>query len=126
MVEEIRNGDRLIRDEDRVVTAAFIPKPPEEQIEGFMIAVEGGVSQIGPLDIVAINKGRREGMMEGDILAVYRTGEVIEDKLQLDVVQMPDVRSGLLMVFRTFEKMSYGIVLRSDRPLEVMDKIRNP
>lgn len=91
-----------------------------------MIAVEGGVSQIGPLSVVAINKGRREGLAVGDVLATYRSGEVITDRIKGDTVQMPEVRSGLVMIFRTFEKMSYGIVLRSDRPLAIMDRVRNP
>ncbi len=126
VVEEVRFGDRLIRDEDRIVSPTFIPKPPKSQVEGFMIAVEGGVSQIGPLSVVAINKGRREGLAVGDVLATYRSGEVITDRIKGDTVQMPEVRSGLVMIFRTFEKMSYGIVLRSDRPLAIMDRVRNP
>jgi hypothetical protein len=91
-----------------------------------MIAVEGGVSQIGALSVVAINRGRREGMQEGHVLAIYSAGELIPDPIAEDMIQMPDVRSGLVMIFRTFEKLSYGIVLRSDRPLAVMDKVRTP
>lgn len=126
VVEEVRFGDRLIRDEDRIVSPTFIPRPPSRQVEGYMISVEGGVSQIGPLSVVAINIGRRESLAEGDVLAIYRTGEVLNDRIKGDTVQMPDIRSGLVMIFRTFEKMSYGIVLQSERPLTVMDKVRNP
>jgi hypothetical protein len=41
-------------------------------------------------------------------------------------LQMPDSRAGLLMVFRTFEKLSFAIVLESNQPLAVLDKITNP
>ena len=60
------------------------------------------------------------------MLAIDRAGEVVRDPIQNDLVRLPDVRSGLLMVFRTYEKMSYGIVLRATQPLAVMDRIHNP
>ena len=39
---------------------------------------------------------------------------------------LPDERAGLLMIFRTFEKMSFALVLETDRALAVNDKVRNP
>jgi len=30
------------------------------------------------------------------------------------------------MVFRTFNKLSYGLVLETERPLAVFDQARNP
>jgi hypothetical protein len=91
-----------------------------------MIAVDGGVTQIGTLDIVAINKGYRDGMEEGHVMAIYQQGEIVHDQIRKENIQIPDVRAGLLMVFRCFEKMSYGIVLKSNRPLAVMDRVGKP
>ncbi|MEP5765911.1 MAG: LysM domain-containing protein [Halieaceae bacterium] len=126
VTEEVRKGDRLLPNESREIAASFQPRAPEKHISGVMLAVDSGVTQIGTLDIVAINLGTRDGAEEGHVLAIYRTGEVVRDEIMNENVQIPDVRAGLLMIFRTFEKMSYGIVLKSNRPLEVMDRVTSP
>ena len=51
---------------------------------------------------------------------------MVRDKVAGDNVRLPDVRAGLLMVFETFEKASYAIVLKSNRPLKILDKVKNP
>ena len=125
--EEVRIGDRLLANESREVSASFQPHAGEQDLNGaFMIAVAGGVNQIGTLALVAINKGERDGVNDGQVMAIYRAGETVRDPVLNENVVMPEVRSGLLMVFRTFEKMSYGIVLKSNRPLMVMDRVDNP
>jgi hypothetical protein len=126
VTEEVRLDDRLLPNESRVIASSFQPHAPSGPVEGVMIAVDGGVNQIGTLDIVAINRGSREGMEAGVVLAIFQTGEVVEDKRMKQKVQMPDIRAGLLMIFRSFEKMSYGIVMKSNRPLAVMDRVGEP
>ncbi|MEH6589328.1 MAG: LysM domain-containing protein [Halioglobus sp.] len=127
VTEEVRITDRLLPNEDRILDATFHPKAPDTEIvDGFMIAIDGGVSQIGTTDIVVLNRGLRDGLQIGDVLAIYQTGEVVYDKLQKDNVSLPDVRAGLLMVFESFEKASYAIVLKANRPLKILDKVKNP
>ena len=108
------------------MSASFQPRAPDGTVSGVMLAVSGGGTQIGTMDVVAINRGTREGMQEGYVLAIYQTGEIVRDGIRNEKVQIPDMRAGLLMVFRTFEKMSYGIVLKSNRPLAVNDKVTEP
>jgi hypothetical protein len=124
--EEIRPGDRLLPAEDQRITAVFHPSAPDVDVEGLIIAVEGGVTQIGKLDVVFLNRGEREGLQIGNVLAIYRAGETVADRVKGGKVTLPDERAGLLMVFRTFEKMSFALVLETDRPLAVGDKVRNP
>jgi nucleoid-associated protein YgaU len=124
--QEIRRSDRLLPEEERAINANFFPSAPEQDIKGKLLAVEGGVSQIGPMSVVVINKGKREGIVEGNLLAIYKTGEVIADPVNNDAVKTPDFRAGMLMVFRVFDKVSYGLVLRAERPLRVGDSVRNP
>lgn len=124
--EEVRIGDRLLIGEDRRLTTRFVPSAPDEQIEGRMIAVDGGVSQIGQYDVVAINRGDREGMEPGDVLAVMKSGNLVRDPITNETIELPSERAGLLMVFQTYEKMSYGLVLQATRPLSVGDKVTNP
>ncbi len=127
VTEEVRVTDRLLPMEDKILDATFHPRAPvEEVVDGFMIAVDGGVSQIGAWDIVVLNRGEREGLEVGHVLAVYQSGQVVHDEIRGDNVALPDVRAGLAMVFEVFEKASYAIVMKTNRPLKVMDKIKNP
>lgn len=127
MTEEIRIGDRLIPLSAGILDSFFQPKAPDSDIEnGFMVAVSSGVTQIGPMNIVTINRGDREGLMVGDVLAIYQTGEVVQDPLQKEMVALPDVRAGVLMVFAVYDKASFGLVLTASRPLAVGDKVKNP
>ncbi len=124
--EEVRRSDRLLPDEERRISSSFYPSAPNSEIHGRIIAVEGGVSQIGSMDVVVLNRGEREGLDVGQVLAIYRVGEQVRDSITGEIVKVPDTRAGLLMIFRTFEKVSYGLVLKSTRPLKVMDKVTNP
>ncbi len=125
--EEIRPGDRLLSSEERAVESIFVPRAPDVDVAtGQIIAVERGISQVGRMDVVMINRGERDGLQVGDVMAVYKRGEVVRDRVRRGQVQLPDERAGLLMVFRTFEKMSFGIVLEAQRPLAVNDRLRNP
>jgi hypothetical protein len=127
VTEEVRISDRLLPLRERVIDATFHPRPPSVEIEdGFMIAVPGGVTQIGTNDIVVVNKGERDGLEVGQVLAVYQSGELIFDKIAEENVLLPDIRAGLAMVFEVFEKASYAIILKSDKPLIVGDKVKNP
>lgn len=125
-VEEIRIEDRLLPHEERKIDPIFYPQSPEKEIDGLIIGVEDGLNQVGRLDVVALNKGDRDGLDIGSVLAIHKAGETIKDRVSGDVVTLPAERAGLLMIFRTFEKMSYGLVLKADRPLEVSDIVRNP
>lgn len=124
--QEIRRSDRFLPEEERALNANFFPSAPEQDLKGRLLAVEGGVSQIGAMSVVVISKGAREGLKEGNLLAIYKVGEQVIDPVTNDVVKTPDFRAGLLMVFRVFDKVSYGLVLRSERPLKVNDIVRNP
>jgi hypothetical protein len=127
VTEEVRITDRMLPNEERVLDATFYPQAPAVEIEdGYMIAVDGGVTQIGSLDIVVLNRGEREGLAIGDVLAVYQAGELVFDEVARDNVRLPDVRAGLAMVFETAEKASYAVVLKASHPLKVGDKVKNP
>lgn len=125
--EEVRIKDRLLTQEERAVNANFFPSAPEDkEVMGTILAVEGGLSQVGKLDVVVINRGAREGLVEGNVFAVYKRGVQVRDRVTNQVVLLPEERAGLLMVFRTFEKLSLGIVLEAELPLSVQDVVRAP
>ncbi len=125
-VKEIRVGDRLLPHEERRLDPTFFPAAPDSDISGELIGVEGGVTQVGTLDVVALNRGEREGLAIGDVLAIHKAGEQIRDRVSGERIQLPSERAGVLMVFRTFQKMSFGLVLNAEQPLAVGDEVQSP
>lgn len=124
--QEVRIGDRLLEDEERTIESTFYPSAPDVDVDGEIIAVEGGVNQVGKMSVVVLNRGQREGIKIGNVMAIYKRGGEVRDRIKGDMVQLPDERAGLLMVFRTFEKLSLGLVLEAERPLSTKDKVKNP
>ncbi len=124
--QEVRIADRLLPNKEHKINSTFYPSAPAEDINGLILAVEGGVTQIGNMDIVGINRGLRDNLEVGNILAVYKKGLLVRDRVAGGKVRLPEERAGLVMVFRTFEKMSYAIVLNANRPIAVLDTVKNP
>ncbi len=127
--KEVLTGDRLVPADEQPFNANFFPKAPDKTINGDIIAVLGGVTQIGQHQVVVIDRGARNGLQVGDVLAVYQRGELIKDTVsgkRNDTVQLPDERAGELLVFRTFDKVSYGLIMRATRAMHVLDVVRNP
>ena len=122
VTQEVRPGDRLLRAQSPVDPATLAVTPTAPFIEGQIIDIPKGVSQIGVLDAVTLNKGRRDGLVEGQLLSVIKTGATVRDSLTGAPTQLPDERAGTLLVFHTYEKLSYGLVLSASRPLAVMDR----
>lgn len=124
--QEVRLGDRLFPTEERAINSTFMPSEPASEIRGLIIDVPRGVTQIGQFDVVTLNKGARDGLVEGNVLAIYKTSETVRDRVTGESVKIPDERAGLLMVFRAYDKLSYALVLNATRQLAIMDKVRNP
>lgn len=124
--QEIRIGDRLMPTEERRVDSTFFPSAPDSEMTGQIIAVFGGVRVVGDHDVVVLNRGEREFMETGHVLAIYRRGDLALDRETNQIVRLPSERAGILMVFRTFPKLSYALVLQTDIPLSVLDGFRNP
>ena len=124
--QEVRLGDRLFPTEERAINSTFMPSEPANEVRGLILDVPRGVTQIGQFDVVTLNKGARDGLVEGNVLAIYKTGETVRDRVTGESVKIPDERAGLLMVFRAYDKLSYALVLNATRQLAIMDKVRNP
>ena len=122
VTQEVRPGDRLLHAQSPVDLTRLEVSEPATFIEGKIIDIPRGVTQIGVLDAVTLNKGRRDGLIEGQRLAVIKTGASVRDPLTGEPLKLPDERAGTLLVFRTYEKLSYGLVLSASRPLAVMDR----
>lgn len=123
---EVRRGDVLLDNLEVSIPAAFVPSAPEHPIEGVIIDVPHGVSIVGAMDVVTLNKGAREGLVVGSTLEIYKAPETVRDPKTEQYIGLPDKASGVLMVFRVFDKASYALVLKAHQQLAVGDKVRNP
>jgi len=124
--QEILNGDRLLPYEEQTENFYFFPSSPKTSIDARIISAMGGVSLIGQYSVVVINKGEGDGLIPGHVLAIYQKGEEVRDSVTHEAVKLPDDRAGLMMVFRTFNKVSYGLVLNAERSMAVLDRVGNP
>lgn len=123
--QEITIGDRLLP-ESVDVPLNFIPSQPTSQIEGRIMAVVGGVSQIGQYMVVVLNRGTDNGLGVGDVLTVFRAGDVIEDRVAGGDVTLPDIEAGTVMVFKSYDRISYALVMEATLAIHVLDAVRNP
>jgi LysM repeat protein len=115
----------------------FIPSSPKMKINGRIMAVSDGVTLIGQYQVVVINRGARDGLAPGNVLAVLQAGEYVRDteghgylhgmsRLGAKNVRVPDERTGTFMVFKTFDQISYGLIMEAKDIIRVHDLVENP
>ena len=180
-VQEILPRDKLVEAADSS-TFEYMPHAPEGQVNGRIISAYGGMSDSGRYQTVVINRGSRDGLEAGHVLAVYREGQAVsltrdekdrmtwvnekvagvpnggawlyndvrclkeDGKVTYDQVaevrstfrstclslnmengvKLPNARSGLLMVYRVFDRVSYALIMESEGPVYLLDTVKNP
>jgi hypothetical protein len=118
-VSEVQNQDRLVPAEDDF-TFRYVPHAPDAVIDGRVISALGVLAEAGRYDSIMINKGARDSLEKGDVLAIYRAPR------QKDGLKIPNSRSALCMVYRVFNKVSYALIMDSTHPVSALDVVRNP
>lgn len=167
---EINRGDRLLPASKEKPVFAYVPRAPEKPVRGYIISAYGNLGETGPLGIVALSKGSRDGLEVGNVLAIYtssaiakragryglrtsalygrqglsgsdspityynneitpRDGPLYGNVEPIDealIRKLPDERYGLVMVFRTFDRAAFAIVMEASRPVALYDAVVNP
>jgi hypothetical protein len=126
--EEIRVGDRLLPEPAREFTN-YVPRAPQGRQSGQVVSVYGNaVTYAAQNTVVTINRGKRHGIEPGHVLAVLRESNTVTDTTDSarPVLRLPGERNGLMMVFRTFDRVSYAIVLDIAEGVRVGDQFVNP
>ena len=123
--QEATIGDRLLP-ASVDVPLNFFPRAPSSNIEGRIIHVVGGVTQIGQYQVVVMNRGSGNGLSVGDVLSVFQAGKVVKDRIAGGEVQLPEEQAGTVMVFKTYDRISYGLVMEATDAIHIHDAIRNP
>lgn len=117
---------------DRLLPAAvdvplnFFPRSPSSTIDGRIISVVGGVTLIGQYQVVVMNRGSGNGLSVGDVLSVFQIGKVVDDRFRGGKVKLPDEDVGTIMVFKTYDRISYGLVMEATHAIHIHDSVRNP
>lgn len=132
-VREVLEGDRLVQADARP-RMDFVPRAPTQAVEGHIMTVMGGVSLIGQYHVVAINRGQRHGLEPGHVLTIFQAGEKVRDPYKAGIIsgvlgrkiKLPEEPAGELMVFRTYDRMSYALVMEATSEIRVGDILRNP
>jgi hypothetical protein len=132
-------GDRLIQ-ADTETPLNFILSSPPANLEGRIISVVDGTELIGQYQVVVINRGKRHGVVPGNVMAVDQAGEIVRDRggnfggqkglrvggFRDKKVRLPEERAGTMLVFRTFDRISYGLIVGASTEIHVADIVRNP
>lgn len=124
--QEVRPGDRLLENESTRIASLFHPANPEGVVPGHIIRVFGSIASASQFSVIAINRGEQDGVKPGHTFALYRKGEVVTDRLTQEAIRLPAERAGLAMVFRTFDRVSYALILSSSNTVKTGDEIRPP
>jgi len=178
---EIMPRDILVEADDST-TFEYMPRAPEQPIQGRIISAYGGMTDSGRYQTVVINRGAQHGLEPGHVLAVYREGQAVTlsrdeqermawvvdktsavpeggawlysdvrclkqdskvtynqsvnmqsafrntclDNRNENAIKLPDAHSGLVMVYRVFDKVAYALIMQSDGPVYLLDTVRNP
>jgi len=132
---EIRSGDRVVPIDDAPYDPYFYPHPPKSAPKNArVIAFADAMAAAGPRQVVALSIGTKDGVDNGQTYSIYEPGENIHDDVASNSwtrdlgkrVTLPDEYVGHVMVFRTFDRVSYGLVMDSLRPVEKGDRLRLP
>ncbi len=126
--EEMRVGDKLLPEPGRQLLS-YVPHAPQNQVQAQIVSVYGSaVVNAAQNQVVTINRGTRNGLEVGHVLAILKDGERMVDKTDAarPMLKLPDERNGLLMVFRTFDKVSYGLILDTSDGVKIGDRLINP
>lgn len=126
--EEMRVGDRLIAEPERT-SQSYVPRAPSTPISGQIVSVYGSaVTYASENQVVVVNRGIRDGLERGHVMAILKDGERLQDKTDSarPQIKLPNERNGLLMVFRTFDQLSYALVLQITDGVKVGDRFANP
>jgi LysM repeat protein len=124
---EILINDRLMP-APRQDVPSYIPRPPEKKVVGKILSIYAGVNFSGPQQIVTVNRGKNDGLEPGHVLAADVAGLNIPNRFEgvRTDYKLPDSRNGLLYIFRTYDRISYALVMNAVQPIAIGDTVHTP
>lgn len=124
---EVRRGDRVMPEEDATLPTLFYSVDAKQVMDGGkIIRVMGSIGRAAKNSVVTLDRGTAQGVQVGQVFDITQQGETIRDPKTKEPIQLPGQQIGSLMVFRTFDQLSYAYVLESDLPIKVGSNIQPP
>ena len=127
--EEVRAGDRLLPAPGRTF-ADFAPHAPQGEVDARVVSIYGGsaFANAAQNQVIAISRGQQDGLQPGAVLDLLSSGQRLRDPTDASrtVIQLPSESNGLAMVFRTFDRVSYALILDVRSPVRVGDHLTVP
>ncbi len=126
---EILRDDRLLPIDNTDIERDFFPSPPKQAINGRVISILDGISQVGQFNTIAINLGGRDNIQVGNLIQIDHTGAIVRDHNEADpdfLIKLPNERSGIALIIKVYEKMSFALILEAVVPIKVNDLILTP
>jgi hypothetical protein len=137
---EIREGDRIIVGGSMPFDLTFFPRAPKAVPDNLrVVSLAGTFNAAGPDQVVALSKGARDGLEDGQVFSIYRPGAEVVDRVRYPdgslartltpgrtTVTTPEEFVGHVMVFRTFDRISYALIMDGIRPVQPGDVLRAP
>jgi hypothetical protein len=125
--EEVGVGDRLAPAPQRELER-YVPHAPDKPLAGQIASLYGDALNAGQNQIVALNRGKRDGVERGHVFALWRTGDAVMDKTlaKAEAIKLPDERHGVLFVFEVYERVSYALIISVKEPVKTGDRFTQP
>lgn len=137
---EVREGDYILPLDPTPYDDQFVPHPPAKAPDNMrVIAFTDALAAVGPQQVIALTRGTEDGVDNGTTYSIYTEGEVVHDDTDYpkgksrsffhprdSKVKLPPEFVGHVMIFRTFKRVSYGLVMDSVRPVEIGDFMHDP
>ncbi|HUX82850.1 MAG TPA: LysM peptidoglycan-binding domain-containing protein [Halothiobacillus sp.] len=141
---EVRKGDRLVPMIGEPFDHDIIPSIPAMPIDAVVINLPDALTQVGTYQVIIINAGKDNGLVPGDLLRISKPGRVVKDTYTQSpkelsqtkgidalmphppLVKLPDFPIGTAMVFRTYDRVSYALVVKTKRPIHIGDLAQTP
>jgi len=139
--KEIQVGDRLLIRDVSSIDATIFPTEPSADMSGQIVAFLGAESLASQLDTVVINLGNEDNLVVGDILSIQKAGIRMTDEVERvkmpfrermrtifnqDRLTIPGNDVGTLLVYKTFDRLSYAVILTSTEPVELFNDVVSP
>lgn len=122
-------GDYFLPVDPENFDAFFYPHAPADDVRATIISVYDGVTQVGQYQVVALNRGGRNGIEPGHVLTVMQSNRTAKDpyaSLGNSTVKLPDLNAGTMMVFKVTPKVSFALIMEATRSIKVLDKAVKP
>jgi LysM repeat protein len=134
---ETLRGDRLLSTDLHETPANFVPHVPASPVHGQILDVVNGADLVGTYGVVVINRGQRHGLEPGNVLAVFERGDVVRDLFRdgrrigsppsfPPAVTLPSERTGTMLVFKVFDRVSYALIVGASDTIHVGDQVASP